>query len=279
VEPLPNGLKDEALPQQLDFWHENGFVVFRSLLPRDEIAALKQAAHQVFAGFYDTKRAPIEDPWGLRKDPAAVQIIDNPHWASRKLRQAASDQRIGFLASLLSNSRVIRLWSTQLISKPPSKSRQSVVGWHQDMAYWQCAEPTEMLSAWIALTNTDERNGCLQMISGSHKRGLVRTEGFFHSDATGTRAFEAKAFNEKRITLKMNAGDVSFHHCLTIHGSGLNRSSQTRLGFTVHLMPSTTRYVAGTSCDDHINVRLLNGGDGYPFSGRHFPATFVRGED
>jgi len=73
------------------------------------------------------------------------------------------------------------------------------------------------------------------------------------------------------------AGAVSFHHCLTIHGSGPNVSGRPRRSIVVHLMPEGTRYRAGSPNDNHSSVRLLGGRDGDPFAGPFFPLVYRQG--
>ena len=51
------------------------------------------------------------------------------------------------------------------------------------------------------------------------------------------------------------AGGASFHHGLTFHGSGPNRSDQARLSVVAHLMPDDAGYSA--SKQHHPNVHLL----------------------
>ncbi len=48
--------------------------------------------------------------------------------------------------------------------------------WHQDYGYWYKNEflfPDQMLSVMIAITAATKENGCLQVISGSHKMGRI----------------------------------------------------------------------------------------------------------
>ena len=42
------------------------------------------------------------------------------------------------------------------------------VSWHQDGYYWGL-EPPELVSAWVALTDSTRANGCLRAVVGSHE--------------------------------------------------------------------------------------------------------------
>lgn len=98
--------------------------------------------------------------------------------------------------------------------------------WHQDSGYY--GDPTEMhhlLSLWLPLVDVDERNGCMQVISGSHRWGLQpvgRDEDGHH---TPIEDVEARGGIE---TLRMKAGDVFAFHNLTFHRSLINQSDEIR---------------------------------------------------
>jgi ectoine hydroxylase-related dioxygenase (phytanoyl-CoA dioxygenase family) len=75
----------------------------------------------------------------------------------------------------------------------------------------------------------------------------------------------------------MKAGQVSFHHSLTFHGSGPNLTDQPRLSVVAHMMPGDTVYRAGRQ--HHPNVVLLgpNAQDGAPFEGDYWPVLWPAG--
>jgi ectoine hydroxylase-related dioxygenase (phytanoyl-CoA dioxygenase family) len=76
------------------------------------------------------------------------------------------------------------------------------------------------------------------------------------------------------VPIKLPAGAVSFHHCLTIHGSRPNLSDAPRLSLVVHMQPDGTRYRKGTPAEPHASVSLLSGADGDPFAGPYFPVIY-----
>ena len=60
-------------------------------------------------------------------------------------------------------------------SKLPHESL-TTYPWHQDSGYYGAAtEKHHILSLWIPLVDVDEVNGCLQMMPGSHRWGLLPT--------------------------------------------------------------------------------------------------------
>lgn len=39
--------------------------------------------------------------------------------------------------------------------------------WHQDAPYWPIVAPMTEVTAWVALDDADEDNGCMSMVPGS----------------------------------------------------------------------------------------------------------------
>jgi ectoine hydroxylase-related dioxygenase (phytanoyl-CoA dioxygenase family) len=121
----------------------------------------------------------------------------------------------------------------------------------------------------------------MRMITGSHQWGLV--EG---SNTFGQQDLEKLArhfieqthrdWQDEPVSLK--AGQVSFHHALIFHGSGPNRTSQTRMGQVVHMMPGDTAYRAGKQWHPNLVFLGPNAYDGQPFSGDFFPQIWPAAE-
>ena len=71
-------------------------------------------------------------------------------------------------------------------------------------------------------------------------------------------------------------GEVSFHHCLTLHGSGPNLSDTARLCLISHMMPGDTSY--RESEQYHSNMLFLgpDARPGQPFAGPYWPRMWPR---
>ena len=71
-------------------------------------------------------------------------------------------------AQLLGVER-LRFWHDQVFYKPPR--HPGVVTWHQDYSYWTRTAPAGHLTCWIALDDSNEENGCLQLRPGQPPLG------------------------------------------------------------------------------------------------------------
>ena len=94
--------------------------------------------------------------------------------------------------------------------------------WHQDaQVHTEEADECFILTVWIPLVDTDERNGCLQVIPEVHRSAEVLwSEGF------GISEENMPARNS--LSLPMTKGDVLFVHKFTPHGSGPNETERMR---------------------------------------------------
>ena len=62
-------------------------------------------------------------------------------------------------------------------AKLPAQDR-TVVPWHQDLGYLQPdASDTMMVNIWLPLVDATEENGCLEVVSGSHRQLIDHTHG------------------------------------------------------------------------------------------------------
>ena len=108
----------------------------------------------------------------------------------------------------------------------------AVVPWHQDNAYYYFT-PDDALSVWVALDASNVENGCLRVIPGSHRRGLVE------HGPTGVRGISygvAEKIDPERdgeVAIELDRGDASLHHCALFHSSHPNNSARSRRGLVM----------------------------------------------
>jgi len=87
-----------------------------------------------------------------------------------KTKQFAHDERVLSLIEDIVKPG-ISIFSSKLLTKLPHSP--SVCHWHQDDAYYtEVVNSDTRMSIWVPLQDTDERNGCLWIVPGSHKQGL-----------------------------------------------------------------------------------------------------------
>ena len=87
------------------------------------------------------------------------------HKASKKFYDVAHTPAIlDYVEDLLGSD--FYLWGGQFFYK--SAFSKSIVPWHQDSQYWPL-EPSNSVTVWLAVFDTDKENSAMQIVSGSHK--------------------------------------------------------------------------------------------------------------
>lgn len=109
-------------------------------------------------------------------------------------------------------------------------SRPGVPGFvkHQDNAYVQ-APADAFVSAWTALCDVDESNGCLIFYPGSHRLGSLPVRALEATPAVGqnpgAEALESVTpENLRKLAIPLRKGSTAFFHGNLVHESLPNRS-------------------------------------------------------
>ncbi len=132
------------------------------------------------------------------------------------------------------------------------------VSWHQDSTYWGL-DPADVVTAWVALTDSTAANGAMRVIPATHKLDQVPHHDTFSTDNLLSRGqeIEVEVDDRQAQMLELQAGEMSLHHVRLIHGSDPNPSPQRRIGFAIRYIPTTVRQVAGS----HDHATLVRGVD------------------
>lgn len=223
-----------------------------------EITRFLDATEGVVTGHHRSGRAPtLRLPF--EPGPHDLRKIDNAWWADPDLAALASDARLGEIAAALLGASSVRLWQDQLLYKPPGGPAETTIGWHQDWASWDTvASHAAFVTAWVAFDDVDDGNGAMQIIPASHTWGLVPgASDFFGTDRAAqlARLGDGRAVEPRSIV--MRAGQVSFHHPLTFHGSGPNTSDRMRRSLAVHFVDAEVSAVSKPGIWQHYNLALF----------------------
>jgi hypothetical protein len=138
----------------------------------------------------------------------------------------------------------ILCWGTSFFIKEPHNP--AFVSWHQDSTYWGL-EPADIVTAWVALSDSTTENGAMRVVPGSHTMAQVPHRDTFRPENLLSRGQEimVEVDDARADTLVLKAGEMSLHHVRLIHGSEPNPSEQRRIGFAIRYLPTYVRQVAG----------------------------------
>ena len=259
---------------QRRFFDEEGYLIVRGLLAPDLVAEVRDAllahAREQKPGaqrLVRTRQDGSELVWMKdlhRRIPAVAGILRHPDLC-------------GLVARLLGDTPELRLSHDTLFLKEPGHG--GPVGFHQDYSYWEHARPADMVAAFVALTPSTRETGCLHVLPGSHRWGLLPSSWTDHltedpeAFLRHPRVAAERAGAPPAVAVELQPGDVSLHHCLTVHGSYRNTGDTPRLAYVVHFFPDRVRYDASRVRFWQADPALR---DGEPFCGPNHPVLWHR---
>ena len=246
-------------------WHrhytEHGYLVVENVISRSEVAALNAEAARI-----------CRDHGAELKPDGAVRFEDVlclhfPHKLSPLMRDAMAHPAIANILTAIIGPNVKAMQSMMFV-KNAGKPGQA---WHQDEFYIPTRDRS-LAGGSIALDDATIENGCLWVLPGSHKPGVLwpmHPHGSDEFDGGG----EAYGFPaQDPVPVEVNAGSVVFFNGYLLHRSLKNRSSGFRRALVNHymsaesLLPWTWDGRLGTT-DDNRDIVMVAGADPYAYKG------------
>jgi len=226
-------------PSNVDHYRQQGFLIRENLLPLEHIEGLRTRMQEIACG--DVPGFPMTD---VELEPGSendrTRIVRKINRCAENdplfLAHAANDKILDVVETLIGPD--IKLYASQCFMKPPGGVAKP---YHQDSAYFTI-EPMDLVTCWTALDNVTLDNGCLWVITGSHREGLVEHERWEIDGREDKQVTEERLDRGREVPIVMPAGSCSFHHSLLLHGSGANNTDQPRRGLAVHYMSGRCRW-------------------------------------
>jgi phytanoyl-CoA hydroxylase len=174
-------LFERAGAEFTDHYVEVGFALLANALGPDEVAAVNADALKLCRGDLgtiqyglsgvegeDQKQADLAGPGTDDEMLRRYLCIHFPHKVSTAARAAVKNPRIveGLTAVIGPN---IKAMQSMLFIKSEGKPGQA---WHQD-EYFIPTRDRSLTAVWIALDDATVENGCLWVLPGSHRRGVL----------------------------------------------------------------------------------------------------------
>ncbi len=251
---------------------EKGYALGGKLLEDRDIEELREELDRVIR---DRDREDAGQPVILRnfaKEEGKMiwQIVDI--WkASDAFRKLVFNAELARTAAALAGANELRIWHDQIQYKPASTGGVNM--WHQDSPAWQVLQPKDaQVTAWIALDDVDEENGCMSMVAETHRLG-VRRDLLREIDSFDGLPEILDGVGLDPELRPVERGHVHFHHPLTWHGSHGNSSGRPRRAIAVHYMTERTTY---DESGEHVMKEYINVNDGEKVSGDYFPLVWRR---
>ena len=200
---------------QIKHYYDAGYVAPINVLSKDEAKEIREEIET------------IEKKWPSELDGLGRNYI---HLISPVFDKVCHNPKILDAVESVIGKNILICGTTLFIKNP---NEDGYVSFHQDAKYIGL-KPYNWVTAWIAVTDANEENGCMRMWSGSHKSELKYHNQKFDKNNLLTRGqtIENVPIN-KTTPVILKAGQMSLHHPTIVHGSGLNKSNDRRIGFVV----------------------------------------------
>lgn len=222
---------------QIDRFWEDGFLVIDDLFTADEVELWRAACESPEI----TQRVKADGG-----DDHTVHLLELTVRHKAMLALARHPQIVSRIAPLIGEN--IELQHSKLATQPKAKGKGGF-GWHQDFAFFPHTN-TDLVAVMVMLDDATPENGCMSMVKGSHKLGLLNhaKEGFFTSHCQESHVWEDQPDRVMPVTPR--AGGISIHHCLTLHGSGANISGAPRRGIVFQYRATDSYQMADQVWED-----------------------------
>lgn len=226
---------------QRSFYLENGYLLLEDVLPRadlqpliDEIdEVIDQHACQAYAEGrlsdlfedepFDRRLACIREAM----DDASFgrEVMEKRHKTAGMFQVVTHPAILDIVESVI-GPEILAHPQFNCQAKMPHEAR-SQIPWHQDLSFLEReAEQTFMVNFWIPLVDAAVDNGCLEVISGSHRAGLKP-----HGDVPGypnTGIAVGYVPEGERLSCPVRKGGVVLFQHKTAHRSFPNRTDRIR---------------------------------------------------
>jgi ectoine hydroxylase-related dioxygenase (phytanoyl-CoA dioxygenase family) len=228
----------EITDEQQKFYEENGFILLKAVLSQEEVSYYREIIDGTVEELTKHDKRTLAE-----KTPYEREFLQCGHlWRSfPEIRRFTLSERLGSIAKQLLSAKQVRLWHDQALYKVSGGAATEP---HQDIAYWPMVEK-DAGTIWLALDNVTVDMGAMRFIPGSHKADLFSYDHNIENAIEGKSDLLEKAknmLNTEDVSYNLKAGDATFHHALTVHFTGENKTAKTRKGMTVIYYADGVRY-------------------------------------
>ena len=217
--------------EQARRYDTDGFFLLDDALDDATVASLLDEIDPIEA---ETEALLRKLPDGKYFIARAGEITFAPHLVTRsaRLREFCGGPLFRDLVHDLIGPTVRLYWEQSVYKKPETAAD---FPWHQDNGYTYI-EPQQYLTCWIALTDTDETNGCPWAVPGLHRGGTLR---HWMTDLGWRCLSEAP----DAVAVPARAGSIVVFSSLTPHRTGPNLTDAVRKAYIVQFAPDGARVV------------------------------------
>ena len=270
----PEELASRITDDDVAFYHEKGYLVVPNALSSDEIESLRNETTAICRGDRgDVGNLPDLTPIDTDDDVnQRILCIHMIHKISPLMYDALAHPVMADTLTRLIGPNV-KCMQSMLFIKASGKPGQA---WHQDEIYIPTRDRS-LTGGWMALDDATTENGCLWVIPGSHKCGILWPQRIQHDNRfdCGHESFRFPYTDDDAIPVEVKAGAMVFFNGYLLHRSLPNTTqSGFRRALVNHYMsaesflpwrnPGEGERMATA---DHREIVMIAGEDPYTYKG------------
>ncbi len=226
-------------------YRERGFAHVPNVVPQETLDALRARADDLMRGrvVHEGLFFQLDTTSGAYDDLEFGNGWQGPSDNYRKIEKLERDPI--FRASIESEAAraIVRevvpgdvaIYRAILMTK--SALGGTVLPFHQDAGKFWGLDRDPPIQIWTALDDAPEDAGCLEIVPGSHARGLATPLG----GLVPAPLVAASGADRAAVKVPARAGDLVVLHNLAWHRSGTNATGKTRRAFSVCYMSAATK--------------------------------------
>ncbi|GMA61098.1 phytanoyl-CoA dioxygenase family protein [Alicyclobacillus fastidiosus] len=236
---------------QVEFYHQQGYLVLPNLLTNEEmqapIDAMKQKVSQIADELFEA--GLVQDK--LEHRPFEYRLAELFEGLSEqeflKYGRSWRDRLPGYF-TLMSNTKILdaveSLIGGEIFSNPVYNVRPKVpkvaagaVPWHQDKSYWPDANSNPVITVWISMVDATEENGCLHIKPKTHCEKLLEWHNETYTGTGYTALKESQLGKNPTVALPVKAGTAILFNDRCLHMSTPNNSNGVRWSVDLRYQP------------------------------------------
>ena len=264
--------QDELAPYVAEYWAQ-GWTVVPNVFTKAEAEGLADALLDITG---EEQASELEKNGELRNDgqtdlgpdgTAVPRKTGAPYHKRAVFKDLATDGRLrGVAAAMLRKpTGMTKIFSDQAFCKGPEVGGAKPV--HQDNFYFGIDSSDHVITCWTALDDTDVGNGCMRLVTGAFKNGIVSHHKTYKDETSPHFDWDAdeETFDASlEVPVLVPAGATLCWHGAALHGSHANTSDRWRRAWAVHFVSEEATMdgdptPVAQSCsayDDEVAARL-----------------------
>ena len=245
-------MSHRATPGEQEAYREQGYFVRPAVFEERELEPLREAVealHRAINRAADRGEGPVERidgrryqellgstiKWEWSEGSRAIRSMEPVHNLDPRIDALIDDARLWQPTLEEIGAETASLFTAKLNFKRPGGAP---FPWHQDTPYWAfgCAHVERLASVQLYLDAASVESGCLWMIPGSHRHGVLPGRkdcgvlGKLYTDLAGRDVGSG-------VPIEAPAGSAIFFHGDVVHGSQTNRSGASRRALVFTYQP------------------------------------------